>query len=72
MTKNVGLIDKIVRVVFGAVFIGFGISQGGLWWLLAAFGVVLIATSAMGFCGLYTMLGINTAGKSESGDSTTG
>jgi uncharacterized membrane protein YecN with MAPEG domain len=60
MTKNVGGIDRILRVVFGIVFIVFGVIQGGAWWALAAFGAVLIFTSVTSFCGLYTALGINT------------
>jgi hypothetical protein len=60
MTKNVGGIDRILRVVFGIVFIVFGVIQGGAWWALAAFGAVLIFTAATSFCGLYTALGINT------------
>jgi hypothetical protein len=60
MTKNVGGIDRILRVVFGIVFIVFGVVQGGAWWALAAFGAVLIFTAATSFCGLYTALGINT------------
>jgi hypothetical protein len=60
MTKNVGGIDRILRVVFGIVFIVFGVIQGGAWWALAAFGAVLIFTAATSFCGLYTALGIDT------------
>lgn len=60
MTKNVGGIDRILRVVFGIVFIVFGVIQGGAWWALAAFGAVLIFTAVTSFCGLYTALGINT------------
>lgn len=60
MKQNVGGIDRVLRVVFGIVFIVFGIMQGGAWWALAAFGAVLLFTAATSFCGLYTFLGLNT------------
>ncbi|MDA3949268.1 MAG: DUF2892 domain-containing protein [Spirochaeta sp.] len=60
MVKNVGGIDKVLRIVFGIGFLGFGIVQGGAWWALAAFGAVLLVTAITGFCGLYTFLKVNT------------
>lgn len=60
MVKNVGGIDKVLRVVFGIAFLVFGIVQGGAWWALAAFGAVLLVTAITGFCGLYTFLKVNT------------
>lgn len=60
MVQNVGGIDRVLRVVFGLGFLVFGIVQGGAWWALAAFGAVLVATAAVGFCGLYTPFKINT------------
>jgi len=58
--KNVGGFDRILRIGAGALFLVFGIVQGGAWWALSAFGAVLIFTAATGFCGLYTFLGVNT------------
>jgi len=60
MVQNVGGIDRILRIVFGIVFLVFGIVQGGAWFALAAFGAVLLFTAATSFCGLYTFLKINT------------
>ncbi len=65
MTKNVGGFDRVLRVVAGILFLVFGIVQGGAWWALAAFGAVLIFTAATSFCGLYTMIGLNTHKKAE-------
>lgn len=65
MTKNVGGFDRVLRVVAGILFLVFGIVQGGAWWALAAFGAVLIFTAATSFCGLYTMIGLNTHKKTE-------
>lgn len=60
MKKNVGSIDKVVRVVAGLALVAVGIVQGGAWWAAALVGAVLLITSATGFCGLYTLLGVNT------------
>lgn len=65
MTKNVGGFDRVLRVVAGILFLVFGIVQGGAWWALAAFGAVLVFTAATSFCGLYTMIGLNTHKKPE-------
>jgi hypothetical protein len=58
MDKNVGGIDKIVRVVVGLaliamVFVGPETPWG---WI----GIVPLATAAMSWCPLYTLLGIRT------------
>ena len=47
---NTGNIDRIVRVVIGLALLGWYFFAGGPIW----------ATGALGFCGLYTLLGINT------------
>ena len=60
MKKNVGGFDRILRIGAGALFLVFGIVQGGAWWALSAFGAVLLFTAATSFCGLYTFLGVNT------------
>jgi len=60
MVQNVGGIDKIVRVVLGVIILVIGVIQGGLWWILAAAGAVLLVTAAVGFCPLYTPFRINT------------
>lgn len=55
---NVGGIDRILRVVLGLVLIGLTLSGAiGAWgWI----GIVPIATAAMGFCPLYTVLGFSS------------
>jgi hypothetical protein len=58
MKSNVGGIDRILRVVLGLVLIGLTLSGAiGVWgWI----GIVPIATAAMGFCPLYTVLGFSS------------
>ncbi|WP_425256982.1 YgaP family membrane protein [Rubrivivax sp. RP6-9] len=58
MKTNVGGLDRILRVVLGLVLIGLTLSGAiGVWgWI----GLVPLATAAMGFCPLYTVLGFST------------
>lgn len=57
MKKNVGKVDKIIRFVLGALF--FVAAYLWSWWLLIP-AVIAIATGFLGFCGLYSLFGINT------------
>ncbi len=63
MKKNIGLIDKIVRILI-AIAIAYAIYAklivGILAIVLAVFGIILIVTSIFGFCGLYALFGIKT------------
>jgi hypothetical protein len=58
MTKNVGGIDRVVRIVAGLVLIALAATgQIGAWgWL----GAVVLATGVFSFCGAYTLMGLNT------------
>jgi hypothetical protein len=58
MTPNVGSIDRVLRVVVGVVLIGLTLMGTiGTWgWI----GLVPIATAALGFCPLYSVLGFST------------
>lgn len=58
MKANVGGLDKVLRIVLGLVLIAlafFGVV--GAWGYV---GIILLATGVFNFCGLYTLLGINT------------
>lgn len=58
MKTNVGGIDRTLRIVIGLVLIALAATGTvGVWgWI----GVVPLATAALGFCPLYTVLGFNT------------
>ena len=58
MKSNVGGIDRVLRIVLGLVLIGLAATGTvGAWgWI----GIVLLATAALGFCPLYTVLGFST------------
>ena len=58
MKTNVGGIDRVLRVMLGAVLIALTMMDtiGPLGWI----GVVPLSTAALGFCPLYAVLGLNT------------
>ena len=58
MKQNVGKTDKIVRVVVAVIAAYLGYSVNPLFYIITAIGLL---TAAIGFCGLYPLLNINTA-----------
>jgi len=57
MKKNVGSLDKNIRLGAGIVIIILGLVFKSLWGIL---GLVLVGTALMGWCPPYELLGINT------------
>ncbi len=61
MKCNVGVIDRIIRIVLGIIFIILGFSTSGtLAIIFDVIGVILLLTAIIGFCILYVPFGINT------------
>lgn len=60
MTKNVGGLDRAVRLIAGLAIAGAGLVYQSWWGVI---GAVLIATAILGWCPPYSMLGINTCKK---------
>ncbi|MBN2487985.1 MAG: DUF2892 domain-containing protein [Methanosarcinaceae archaeon] len=64
MQKNEGTVDRAVRVVLGLVLLYMGAAQvvttGMVTYIIALLGLVLLITGAIGYCGLYSILKINT------------
>lgn len=65
MAQNIGMIDRLLRVVVGLAllayalqFIGVGSPYSWLGW----FGAVPLLTGLIGNCPAYSLLGINTCG----------
>lgn len=58
MTRNVGGIDRIARIVVGIVLILLALTGSiGAWgWI----GVLPLATGLFNFCPAYKLLGVNT------------
>lgn len=58
MKSNVGGIDRVLRIVVGLVLIALAATDTvGVWGYL---GVVPLLTGLMGWCGIYTVLGLNS------------
>jgi len=57
MKCNIGKTDRIVRAVIGLIVIAVGYYLSSWWGVI---GLLPIFTSATGWCGLYTVLGIST------------
>ncbi len=55
--KNVGSIDKILRIIAGIAIMGAGYYFKN-WW--GAIGIVPVVTALLGWCPAYTLLGIKT------------
>ena len=63
MNKNMGNLDKLIRVLLAMVFVVLyltGTVTGTLGLALVAIAVLFILTSLVSFCPLYTIFGINT------------
>lgn len=66
MKKNMGSVDKIVRVLVAiiiAVLYWQGIISGTLGIVLLVFAGVFVLTSLISFCPLYPIFGLNTCKK---------
>lgn len=63
MIVNVGSTDKVVRIVLGLVLLSFFFFLEGPARWIGILGIVALLTAFLGFCPLYTLLGVNTCPK---------
>jgi len=58
--KNVGTVDKVIRIILGLVLLAlvFVGPQTPWGWI----GIIPLVTGLIGFCPLYSVLGMNTCG----------
>ncbi len=66
MKKNVGTTDKWIRILIALVIVALyfaNVISGTLAIVLLIIAGIFIITGFVGFCGLYTLLGINTCRK---------
>lgn len=66
-SANIGSVDRIIRLVVGAILIvGPFVYTSALWsgpvlgWLVPVIGLILIATALFRFCPLYRLIGVDT------------
>jgi uncharacterized MAPEG superfamily protein len=67
MKKNMGTVDKVIRIVLAVVFVVLFLTHvvtGTLGYILLALAAIFVITSLIGFCPLYLPFKINT-GKKE-------
>ena len=64
MSKNVGTIDRVLRIVAGLVLIGLAVTGVIGWW--GWIGVIPLATALIGWCPAYALFGIKSCGNCES------
>lgn len=63
MNRNVGTVDRVLRVILGLALIAFAlgyIAPGSPYAWLGWIGIVPILTAVFSFCPLYAMLGMHT------------
>ncbi len=60
MKKNVGSVDKVIRIIIGIVLLSmlFWV-EGSLKWV-GLVGIVPLFTALFGWCAIYQLFGINT------------
>jgi hypothetical protein len=59
--KNVGMIDRIIRIVLGIILIAvFALNMVGAPWsyLVVLIGIIVLATGVFGTCALYSLIGM--------------
>ena len=62
MKKNVGNVDRILRVVVGLILLSLlFVLEGSARWL-GLIGIVMLVTGVFSFCPAYCLVGLNTCG----------
>lgn len=61
MTMNIGLVDRVLRVIIGVALLWYALfaAPSGYNWI-GWIGVIPLATAAVGWCPLYSVLGVST------------
>lgn len=57
MSQNIGIADRIVRIILAVVFIILALMYSFWWYIPAA---IALFTGIIGWCGLYSVFGWNT------------
>jgi len=68
MKKNMGIIDRSIRTILAVVVVILYVTgniTGMAAVILGVIAVIFLVTSAVGFCPLYTVLGISTLKEKE-------
>lgn len=60
VSRNIGTVDRVVRIVAGLAIIGWGVYAQN-WW--GAIGAVPLLTALIGWCPAYSIVGLKTTGE---------
>lgn len=63
MTRNLGRVDQLIRIVVGLALVAYTVKDGTLApgiVVTGVIGVVLLVTAFFSYCPLYSLLGIST------------
>jgi hypothetical protein len=60
MTTNMGPFDRLLRAIVGLALLAWALLGISEWHMLGWIGIVPLATAAIGWCPLYTILGMST------------
>jgi hypothetical protein len=66
MKKNVGTIEKVIRLLIAVLFIILFVTHvvsGVLGYVLLTLAVIFILTSLIGWCPIWAVFGVNTTAK---------
>ena len=61
MTRNIGGLDRSLRIILGVALLALGAFGPLGWW--GAIGLLPIVTALIGWCPAYPILGINTCAR---------
>jgi Inner membrane protein YgaP-like, transmembrane domain len=60
MTRNVGALDRAIRLVVGVLLLGLYGALDSPWKYATLLGLIPLGTALTGMCPLYSMLGFST------------
>ena len=67
MRKNIGVADRVLRIIIGLVLIAYAIPLGFPhtgWNFVGLIGIVPLLTAFVGSCPLYSLVGLSTCPRS--------
>ncbi|GAB4369946.1 MAG: DUF2892 domain-containing protein [Acidobacteriota bacterium] len=60
MTRNVGTIDRVIRILLGIALLAMVALVDASWRWVGLIGIVPLLTALVGNCPLYSLIGVST------------
>ena len=67
MTRNVGMIDRVIRIVLGIALLALIVFVDAPWRWVGLVGLVPLLSAVAGTCPLYSLLGVSTCPTKDAG-----